>query len=303
MEINRDVLIMTTQTRAVEAKSESRKLPEIKFKYDATNQELSIGTIFVESAVKFCPNKQDHCDAKEKTYYELDPVSWDRKQHCQLFGDWGCDIEKDFLKSISNDDYLNTLTSALQATTSDGDFPKVTSSQPCNFRDYYGGIGLLHATSKVTSPLVGAQRQQSKERRISKRSQKYKQKYSKIDDTSKTSASVRERRRIQNINSAFENLRQSVPRFPYEKKMSKIDTLRLAIAYIALLKDILESGQMPWTYVRQCLDGFRDLHPDWITSGLSARLPWIGWYSDITSTRPTNSIPFSNIFNLIGDRR
>ncbi|CAH8475232.1 unnamed protein product [Heterobilharzia americana] len=41
------------------------------------------------------------------------------------------------------------------------------------------------------------------------------------------------------INSAFEALRACLPTFPYEKRISKIDTLRLAIAYLALLKDLL----------------------------------------------------------------
>ena len=41
------------------------------------------------------------------------------------------------------------------------------------------------------------------------------------------------------INSAFEELRLHVPTFPYEKRLSKIDTLRLAIAYIALLRSAL----------------------------------------------------------------
>ncbi|VDP99345.1 unnamed protein product [Trichobilharzia regenti] len=34
-------------------------------------------------------------------------------------------------------------------------------------------------------------------------------------------------------------LRACLPTFPYEKRISKIDTLRLAIAYLALLKDLL----------------------------------------------------------------
>jgi hypothetical protein len=38
------------------------------------------------------------------------------------------------------------------------------------------------------------------------------------------------------INSAFDELRVHVPTFPYEKRLSKIDTLRLAIAYIALVR-------------------------------------------------------------------
>lgn len=40
------------------------------------------------------------------------------------------------------------------------------------------------------------------------------------------------------INSAFDELRIHVPTFPYEKRLSKIDTLRLAIAYIALLREV-----------------------------------------------------------------
>uniref|UniRef100_A0A8C5PN84 BHLH domain-containing protein n=1 Tax=Leptobrachium leishanense TaxID=445787 RepID=A0A8C5PN84_9ANUR len=62
-------------------------------------------------------------------------------------------------------------------------------------------------------------------------------------------ANVRERRRMLSINSAFEELRGRVPTFPYEKRLSKIDTLRLAIAYIALLSDILISGMDPKTYL------------------------------------------------------
>uniref|UniRef100_A0A8C7CXF5 Si:dkey-34f9.3 n=1 Tax=Oncorhynchus kisutch TaxID=8019 RepID=A0A8C7CXF5_ONCKI len=45
-------------------------------------------------------------------------------------------------------------------------------------------------------------------------------------------ANIRERKRMLSINSAFEELRCHVPTFPYEKRLSKIDTLRLAIAYI-----------------------------------------------------------------------
>ncbi|GAA56243.1 pancreas transcription factor 1 subunit alpha [Clonorchis sinensis] len=52
-------------------------------------------------------------------------------------------------------------------------------------------------------------------------------------------AKVRERRRMISINSAFEALRKRLPTFPYERRLSKIDTLRLAIAYMALLNDML----------------------------------------------------------------
>jgi hypothetical protein len=52
-------------------------------------------------------------------------------------------------------------------------------------------------------------------------------------------ANMRERRRMQSINEAFEGLRIYLPTLPYEKKLSKVDTLRLSIAYINFLTDLL----------------------------------------------------------------
>jgi len=42
-------------------------------------------------------------------------------------------------------------------------------------------------------------------------------------------ANLRERKRMQSINDAFEGLRQHIPTLPYEKRLSKVDTLRLTI--------------------------------------------------------------------------
>ncbi|XP_010285649.1 PREDICTED: helix-loop-helix protein 13-like [Phaethon lepturus] len=82
-------------------------------------------------------------------------------------------------------------------------------------------------------------------------------------------ANVRERKRMLNINQAFDELRCHVPTFPYEKRLSKIDTLRLAIAYIALLGEILLSGCHPKAYVEQCLkNGLQsEQQATWNTSG------------------------------------
>lgn len=52
-------------------------------------------------------------------------------------------------------------------------------------------------------------------------------------------ANMRERRRMQSINDAFESLRIQLPTLPYEKKISKVDTLKMAIAYINFLTDLL----------------------------------------------------------------
>ena len=62
-----------------------------------------------------------------------------------------------------------------------------------------------------------------------------------------------------------------VPTFPYEKRLSKIDTLRLAIAYIALLREVLDSDLDPVTYIDRCLRGEirTEGSLEWNTSGQS----------------------------------
>ena len=74
---------------------------------------------------------------------------------------------------------------------------------------------------------------------------------------------------MMSINTAFEELRLHVPTFPYEKRLSKIDTLRLAIAYIAMLKDILTSGREPLEHIEESLraDSKGEKVVIWNTSG------------------------------------
>lgn len=55
-------------------------------------------------------------------------------------------------------------------------------------------------------------------------------------------ANLRERKRMQSINDAFEGLRTHIPVHPYEKRLSKVDTLRLAIDYISFLNRLLTSA-------------------------------------------------------------
>ena len=56
-------------------------------------------------------------------------------------------------------------------------------------------------------------------------------------------ANIRERKRMQSINKAFEGLRSHIPTLPYEKRLSKVDTLRLAIGYISFLGDMLNCSE------------------------------------------------------------
>ncbi|CAL4138478.1 unnamed protein product, partial [Meganyctiphanes norvegica] len=58
-------------------------------------------------------------------------------------------------------------------------------------------------------------------------------------------ANMRERKRMQSINDAFEGLRAHIPTLPYEKRLSKVDTLRLAIGYISFLAELVASDRAP----------------------------------------------------------
>nr|XP_060639328.1 fer3-like protein [Anolis sagrei ordinatus] len=64
-----------------------------------------------------------------------------------------------------------------------------------------------------------------------------------ITHRQRQAANVRERRRMFNLNEAFDQLRKKVPTFAYEKRLSRIETLRLAIVYIAFMTELLEGCQ------------------------------------------------------------
>lgn len=52
---------------------------------------------------------------------------------------------------------------------------------------------------------------------------------------------LRERVRVEAFNLAFAELRKLLPTLPPDKKLSKIEILRLAICYIAYLNHVLQS--------------------------------------------------------------
>ncbi|XP_062570254.1 pancreas transcription factor 1 subunit alpha-like [Saccostrea cucullata] len=57
-------------------------------------------------------------------------------------------------------------------------------------------------------------------------------------------ANVRERKRMFHLNTAFDDLRKRLPAFNYEKRLSRIETLKLAMTYISFMKEISE-GEDP----------------------------------------------------------
>jgi hypothetical protein len=63
-------------------------------------------------------------------------------------------------------------------------------------------------------------------------------------------ANVRERRRMCSLNSSFDKLRKRVPAFPHEKRLSRIQTLRLAMFYISFMTEML-TGQDIQTLIKR----------------------------------------------------
>ena len=56
----------------------------------------------------------------------------------------------------------------------------------------------------------------------------------------RTAHATRERMRVEAFNSAFGTLRELLPTLPPDKKLSKIEILRLAICYINYLDSVLQ---------------------------------------------------------------
>ncbi|KAH7719109.1 Protein HLH-13 [Aphelenchoides avenae] len=100
------------------------------------------------------------------------------------------------------------------------------------------------------------------------------------DSEDRRQANVRERRRMCGINVAFTRLRDHIPTFPFEKRLSKIDTLNLAIAYINMLEEILATDADTYEFLHETVSKVRSGQSSgtvWSTSDLLARLNWIKW--------------------------
>ena len=117
--------------------------------------------------------------------------------------------------------------------------------------DYYQPNGLWPATSTESIPnsqLAQSQRffsnidlQQPRPHSSSSTasSQSGKPKRKRVQShTQRKAANVRERRRMFHLNEAFDELRKRLPAFNYEKRLSRIETLRLAMTYISFMKDV-----------------------------------------------------------------
>ncbi len=98
-------------------------------------------------------------------------------------------------------------------------------------------------------------------------------------------ANQRERKRMQSINEAFEGLRAHIPTLPYEKRLSKVDTLRLAIGYISFLTELVQTdgnskenigapcGEQPRKIIIHCHRGNyqKGLEDCWVIGWMKAK--------------------------------
>ncbi|KAA0717961.1 Protein atonal -like protein 7 Helix-loop-helix protein zATH-5 [Triplophysa tibetana] len=76
-------------------------------------------------------------------------------------------------------------------------------------------------------------------------------------------ANARERKRMQGLNTAFDRLRKVVPQWGQDNKLSKYETLQMALSYIMALNRILTDAsrhpapQKDWLNLQ-----FDNLHPE-----------------------------------------
>ncbi|XP_045484654.1 helix-loop-helix protein 1 [Pieris rapae] len=85
-----------------------------------------------------------------------------------------------------------------------------------------------YLSSGAGSPYAGLSREERRRRR--RATLKY-----------RTAHATRERIRVEAFNAAFGSLRRLLPTLPPDKKLSKIEILRLAICYIAYLNHVLDA--------------------------------------------------------------
>ncbi|XP_076327937.1 pancreas transcription factor 1 subunit alpha-like [Tachypleus tridentatus] len=100
-------------------------------------------------------------------------------------------------------------------------------------------------------------------------------------------ANQRERRRMQSINDAFEGLRAHIPTLPYEKRLSKVDTLRLAIGYIEFLREIVHTDSHSNMLKNQGNEGPKKVIINYHKGGSNSNLPLAGHSLSWTNEKQT----------------
>ncbi|GCC20938.1 pancreas transcription factor 1 subunit alpha [Chiloscyllium punctatum] len=159
------------------------------------------------------------------TYFDDEDLFAEQPSRDHLDTDGFLEHDVDFLSSQMSEYYKESRGAADPEHCDSGILSFTSSSSPFSF-------DCTDSTSEVSPQLKGIEGAVKRRRRI--RSEVEMQHL-------RQAANVRERRRMQSINDAFEGLRTHIPTLPYEKRLSKVDTLRLAIGYINFLTELVQS--------------------------------------------------------------
>ena len=105
--------------------------------------------------------------------------------------------------------------------------PKSSDVKAGSKDDSGGSVAVANSSSSCLSEERRLTREEKRRRR--RASLKY-----------RTAHATRERMRVEAFNTAFATLRELLPTLPPDKKLSKIEILRLAICYINYLDNVLQ---------------------------------------------------------------
>lgn len=122
------------------------------------------------------------------------------------------------------------------------DLPPTLSETESGFSDCGGGLGPDGAGSG--DPGVGQVRSselgESGRKDLQHLSREERRRRRRATAKYRTAHATRERIRVEAFNLAFAELRKLLPTLPPDKKLSKIEILRLAICYISYLNHVLD---------------------------------------------------------------
>nr|AHA51304.1 HLH domain-containing protein [Charistephane fugiens] len=93
-------------------------------------------------------------------------------------------------------------------------------------------LGLPFPTTDTTNSEISSHNQSSRSRKLSRKRRK-------LSGMKRIAATTRERSRIEHLNCAFITLRSRIPTQPSDVKLTKVETLRLAMSYIMHLEKLV----------------------------------------------------------------
>ncbi|XP_060052936.1 helix-loop-helix protein 1 [Erinaceus europaeus] len=130
----------------------------------------------------------------------------------------------------------------LNSDTMDLELPPTHSETESSFSDCGGTVGPDGAGSggQGGGPTRGLESGEPGRRDLAHLSREERRRRRRATAKYRTAHATRERIRVEAFNLAFAELRKLLPTLPPDKKLSKIEILRLAICYISYLNHVLD---------------------------------------------------------------